>query len=76
MNREQGKADLRSFKSYDLVAGCARHFTIFEEGTATSSAENLLPGLAMWPHDWLVADLLGMLDAWRVVNLWLFSVLS
>lgn len=30
----------------------------------------------MWQQDWLVADLLGMLDAWRVINLWLFPVLS
>lgn len=30
----------------------------------------------MWPRDWLVADLLGMLDAWRGINLWLFPVFS
>lgn len=40
-----------SFKSYDVVAGCARHFTIFEEGIATSSAENLLTRAGYKPDE-------------------------
>lgn len=31
-----------SFRSYDVVAGCARHFTIFEEGTGTANPAALL----------------------------------
>lgn len=38
-----------SYKSYDVVGGCARHFTIFDEGTNTSNPSNLLARAGFMP---------------------------